>query len=123
VYVYPELRLRERANQRQEGVEKELPFFSIMVNVLCSAGMPLYSIFEGITGTKIFASMKREALLVRRDVRVFGADPNSTFERIASDHPSKRFSLFLNGYTSKVRSGGDIPAYLTGESGQLLREL
>jgi flagellar protein FlaJ len=123
LYVYPELKLGDGINQRKEGVERELPFFSILVNVLGSAGMPLYEIFTGIINTKIFSAIRKEALLIKRDVTVFGTDPNDSFERLASYHPSKKFSTLLYGYTAKVRSGGDIPSYLTGESGSLLRGL
>ncbi|HME18945.1 MAG TPA: type II secretion system F family protein, partial [Nitrososphaerales archaeon] len=122
-YFAVEVRLRDRVSQRREGVEKELPFFSILVNVLGSAGEPLYAILVGITGSDVFRAIQKEALLVKRDVVVFGEDPNASLEALASNHPSRKFSAFLYGYTSKVRSGGDIPAYLTGESGSLLREL
>jgi flagellar protein FlaJ len=123
VYVYPEVQLRSKRGERQEGVERELPFFSILVNVLGSAGVPLYTIFRDVADTRIFRVIRGEALLVKRDVEVFGMDPNESFERLASYHPSKKFSTLLYGYTAKVRSGGDIPSYLTSESGSLLRGL
>ncbi len=123
VYVYPEVQLRSKRGERQEGVERELPFFSILVNVLGSAGVPLYTIFRDVADTRIFRAIRGEALLVKRDVEVFGMDPNESFERLASYHPSKKFSTLLYGYTAKVRSGGDIPSYLTSESGSLLRGL
>jgi flagellar protein FlaJ len=122
-YFAVEVRLRDRISQRREGVDKELPFFSILVNVLGSAGEPLYAILVGITGSGVFRAIQKEALLVKRDVAVFGVDPSASLEALASNHPSRKFSSFLYGYTSKVRSGGDIPTYLAGESGSLLREL
>ena len=122
-YLLPEMRLRDKAAQRREGVEAELPFFSILANVLGGAGVSLYSVFESVSEAEIFGSMKSESLMVRRDVKVFGVDPTSAFERIASVHPSQKFSNFLLGYASKARSGGDLPNYLLGESGILLREL
>jgi len=123
VYFLPELRLRDGASKRKEGVEKELPFFSVLVSVLGAAGVPLYSILDGLSGGDVFEFMKKEALLVRRDVTIFGMNPNDSFERLASNHPSRKFSDFLLGYASKARSGGDLPSYLSGESGALLREL
>jgi archaeal flagellar protein FlaJ len=123
LYLLPELRLRDRTSERREGVERELPFFSILVNVLGGAGVSLYSIFESLAATDTFRSMRDEALLVKREVTIFGANANEAFEKLASNHPSKKFSDFLLGYTSKARSGGDLPSYLTGESGSLLREL
>jgi flagellar protein FlaJ len=122
-YFYPELSLRDGCSERKEGVEKELPLFSVLVNVLGSAGVSLYAILDSVVGTGVFEFVEREALLVRRDVRVFGINPNDSLERLASNHPSRKFGDFLNGYTSKVRSGGDLPSYLAGESGSLLREM
>ena len=122
-FVMPEVRLRDRIAQRREGVERELPFFSVMVNVLAGAGVPLHSILRDLAKTDLFPSIGREALLVRRDVDVFGMNPNDSVDRLASSHPSSRFADFLLGYTSKARSGGDVALYLTGESGSLLRGL
>jgi len=122
-YFAVEVRLRDEISQRREGVDRELPFFSILVNVLGSAGEPMYAILLGLTRSDVFRRIRKEALLVKRDVEVFGADPNASLEGLASGHPSRKFGSFLLGYTSKVRSGGDIPAYLAGESGSLLREL
>jgi len=119
----PELRLRDRIAQRREGVERELPFFSVVVNVLAGAGIPLYTILLDMATSDMFPSIKQEALLVRRDVAIFGSNPNDSIERLASSHPSSRFGDFLLGYTSKARSGGDVASYLTGESRSLLRGL
>ncbi|MDG7012623.1 MAG: type II secretion system F family protein [Nitrososphaerota archaeon] len=122
-FFAPEVRLRDEVARRMEGVERELPFFSVLVGVLGGAGVPLYSILKGVSASDVFPSMKEEALLVRRDVEIFGMDPNNSLERLASVHPSKKLGSFLLGYTSKARSGGDVSAYLTAESGSLLREL
>jgi hypothetical protein len=122
-FFAPEVRLRDEVARRMEGVERELPFFSVLVGVLGGAGVPLYSILKGVSVSDVFPSMKEEALLVRRDVEIFGMDPNNSLERLASVHPSKKLGSFLLGYTSKARSGGDVSAYLTAESGSLLREL
>ena len=123
ILLMPELGLRDRIAQRREGVERELPFFSVVVNVLAGAGIPLYSILRDMATSELFTSIKREALLVRRDVTIFGMNPNDSIEMLASNHPSSRFADFLLGYTSKARSGGDVALYLSSESGSLLRGL
>lgn len=122
-YFAPEVRLRDKVAQRREGVDKELPFFSILVSVLGGAGVSMYSMLDGLAGADIFDAMRKEAMLVRRDVAVFGLNPVESLERIASRHPSRRFAQFLVGYTSKVRSGGDVSAYFATESGALLSDL
>jgi flagellar protein FlaJ len=123
LYFAPELKLMDEVARRKEGVERELPFFSVLVGVLGGAGVPLFSVFSSLAESDVFPQMRREARLVRRDVTIFGMNPNESFERLASNHPSKRFGEFLLGYTSKVRSGGDVPGYLSAESRDLLREL
>jgi flagellar protein FlaJ len=122
-FVVPDLRVRDMIAQRREGVERELPFFSVVVNVLAGAGVPLYTIMRDLASSDAFAAMRREAQLVRRDVAILGMNPNEALERLASNHPSSRFADFLLGYTSKGRSGGDVATYLSGESGALLRGL
>ncbi|MDG7007028.1 MAG: type II secretion system F family protein [Nitrososphaerota archaeon] len=121
--VAPQVRLSDLAAQRREGVERELPFFAMIVSVLGGAGIPLYSIFRGVAKGDTFHWIGKEALMVKRDVEMLGMNANDAFERLASSHPSKKFSEFLLGYTSKARSGGDVPFYLVGESGALLRGL
>ncbi|MDG6986051.1 MAG: type II secretion system F family protein [Nitrososphaerota archaeon] len=123
LFFLPEVKLRDEVAARQEGVERELPFFSVLVGVLGGAGVPLYTVLTDMAGSEVFPSLRKEAALVKRDVGIFGMNPNESFERIAANHPSKRFSGFLLGYTSKARSGGDVPAYLSAESGTFLREL
>ena len=123
ILMAPELRLRDEVARRREGVESELPFFSVLVGVLGGAGVPLYLVLRDLSAANVFPSMRREALLVKRDVEIFGMNAIDSLERVASVHPSKKFAGFVVGYTSKVRSGGDVPLYLSAESGSLLREL
>lgn len=123
LYFAPEIRLKDEVAQRREGVERELPFFSVLVGVLGGAGLSLYSIMVDITSSSVFPKIRNEGLLVKRDVGIFGMNPNESFERLAEHHPSKRFGEFLLGYTSKVRSGGDVPSFLSAESANLMRDL
>ena len=119
VYALPDITLRDRAAQRKESTDAELPFFSLAVGVLAGAGVPLYSILEEVAKGDFF-SLRKEALLVKRDVAVFGMNPVDAIERMALGHPSARFKEFLLGCTSKIRSGGDLGPYLAAESASLL---
>ena len=122
-YFLPEVELRDAVAKRSEGVAREMPFFSVLVNVLGGAGLPLYNVFESLASTDIFRAMKLESQVVHRDVRIFGLNPLESYEKLADVHPSGKFGEFLLGYASKVRSGGDLPGYLAGESRALLQEL
>jgi pilus assembly protein TadC len=121
--LFPEMALREKVVQRREGVERDLPLFTVFASVLGGAGLSLYEAMDGIAGGGVFPSMTREALLARRDVEVFGMNANESLERLAANQPSEKFGDFLAGYTSKARSGGDVAGYLAGEGGALLRGL
>ncbi len=123
VMMYPELKLRDAASKRREDVERALPFFSVLVNVMGGAGLSLFTIFESLASTDLFAPLRKEALRLQRDVEVFGMDPNQALERLAATHPSAKLRAFLYGYTSKVRSGGDMVGFLTGESEAMIRGL
>jgi len=76
-----------------------------------------------VLGSEKFSSVRNEALIVRRYVGIFGMNPDDSLDRLATDHPSRKFSNFLVAYTSKARSGGDVPTFLSEESGTQLREL
>ena len=119
----PELLLKDKVAQRREGVDSELPFFSVFASVLGGAGIPLYVAMKGLTQNDIFPKMSAEARLVVRDVEIFGLNPNEAMERLASLNPSRRFAAFLTGYTSRSRSGGDVATYLSNEGGTLLRQI
>ncbi len=122
-YLFYNIKLRDAASARASGAEKELPFFSVLAEVLTGAGTPLYDVFQKVASESVFPHIAREGSILRKYVDVLGMNSLEALERLAVVHPSGRFSSFLTGYTSKMRSGGALGEYFSGESGDLLRRL
>ncbi|MDV3277110.1 MAG: type II secretion system F family protein [Nitrososphaerales archaeon] len=122
-YFFYNLKLRDAASARGSGVEKELPFFSVLAEVLTGAGTPLYDVFQKVASESVFPQIAKEGSILRKYVTVLGMNSLEALERLSTIHPSRRFASFITGYTSKMRSGGALGEYFSGESGDLLRRL
>jgi len=97
-YSFSNLRLRDAASERASGVEKELPFFSVLAEVLTSAGTPLYDVFLKVAGENVFPKIAKEGTVLKKYVKVLGMNSLEALERLAAIHPSQRFSSFITGY-------------------------
>ncbi len=101
-----------KASDRKSGVENELPFFMAYASTMAKGGVSLDKIIERTAGLKVFKAMREECMRVLTYVKLFGYDPVSALERVAILHPSARFRDLMLGYTTTLRSGGDITHYL-----------
>lgn len=101
-----------KASDRKSGVENELPFFMAYASTMAKGGVSLEKIIERVSTLKVFKAMKEECLRVMTYVKLFGYDPISALERIALLHPSTKFRDLMLGYTTTLRSGGDVTHYL-----------
>ena len=106
--IYPSM----KASDRKEGVESELPFFAVYLSTLARAGVPVAVIVDRVSKLKIFAAIRREAELITRDIRLLGKDPLDAVESNALNHPSPRYRDFMLGYSTTVKTGGDVVHYL-----------
>ncbi|MEM2453287.1 MAG: type II secretion system F family protein, partial [Ignisphaera sp.] len=61
---------------------------------------------------KVFKAIRREAQRVMTRIKIFGEDPVTALEKVASNHPSSKFRDIMLGYTTTLRSGGDVLHYL-----------
>lgn len=123
LFAYPKIALKNLAKNRQRLVEEELPFFSLFAAVMQSVNTSLYSSFQITIGKKIFAGIENEALLLNRDVELFGRSPLEAIEEIGRNHNSQVFKNFLLGYSSITRSGGDLSKYLETNAEEQFRML
>ncbi|MCE4612628.1 MAG: type II secretion system F family protein [Desulfurococcales archaeon] len=97
---------------RKNNVETELPFFAAYLAAMARGGVPVSKVIEKVASLKVFRAMRREAMLISRDVKILGKDPLEAIERNAMMHPSARYRDFMLGYTTTVRTGGDVVHYL-----------
>ncbi len=111
-----------RKGSREKGVDSELPYFAAYMTTMAYAGTAPESIFEKVAKLKVFRAIREEAMRIMRDVRVFGQDPLSAIERNAYFHPSKLYRDLLLGYTTTVRTGGDVLHYLEVKTIDIFRQ-
>ncbi|GAB6147580.1 hypothetical protein JCM10135_01210 [Stetteria hydrogenophila] len=101
-----------KANERKSNVESELPFFAAYLATMTRGGVPLLKVMERVASLRVFKAMRREALMVLRDVNMFGKDPFEALEYNALEHPSHLYRDFVLGYVTTIRIGGDVVHYL-----------
>jgi flagellar protein FlaJ len=101
-----------KASDRKSGVENELPFFMAYASTMAKGGVSLEKIIERVSTLKVFKAMKEECLRVMTYVKLFGYDPVSALERVSILHPSTKFRDLMLGYTTTLRSGGDVTHYM-----------
>ena len=106
--VYPYTKVSER----KKVVEDELPFFAAYLTTMTFGGVPADRVFERLAQLKIFKGIRREAERIVRDMKLFGMDPLTAIDNVVKHHPSQLFRDFLLGYTTTIRTGGDVLHYL-----------
>ncbi len=106
--AYPSLLSTLRKNE----VENELPFFMAYLATMVRGGYSVEKVVERVAELRVFKAIRTEARRIVTLIRMFGEDPVTALERVASQHPSPRFRDVILGYTTTLRSGGDVLHYL-----------
>ena len=121
--LIPMLTQRIKQSSQRQCVEDELPFFSLLASALSHAGLSLARAFNVIVNSGIFKALSVEALLMRKESLFVGGDPITAMANYAQRHSSKAFSSLILGYTSILRSGGDVVKYLEEKTKELFAML
>jgi flagellar protein FlaJ len=104
--------LNSYISSRAHNVESELPLFASYLTSMVVSGIGPQRVIEAIAESDLFDAIKKEAQLIKRNMRIFGLDSLSAIESVAKNHPSKEFREFMIGYVSTIRGGGDVVHYL-----------
>jgi hypothetical protein len=111
VPLFEFLSVSSKASSRREWTEAELPFFTTLAVALISAGMSFYYVLRRASELPyIFRQVRKEALLVVRNVEVVGMGLLEAMEEAAKDHPSPLFRSLMYTITGVSRSGGSVKA-------------
>jgi len=121
--VLPMLEVKIKISNRKSDVGNELPFFLVYAASLQVAGLSLYASLDRLTEWMILPKIKREALVVKRDYLYFSHNPLLALENVAGSHPDENFKTIVLGYTSVLRSGGDLIVYLNSKVSDGLRSI
>jgi len=115
VFAINRYELRSPTIQRKNGVESELLFFCIFCDIMDNTQSKIYHIFEIIIhdDSGLFPWIRKEGIILQRDVLAFGDSSLHALKNLADIHPSKLFSEFIAGYlTSQSAGGRDTGDYL-----------
>jgi flagellar protein FlaJ len=123
LFFYPKMVLKNQSKSRKNQVEEELSFFGIYAAIMHTVNPSLYSCFLSVIGRKVFGGIEKEALLLKRNVELFGLSPLEAIEDLGRNHKSQTFKNFLLGYSSIARSGGDLSKYLETVSDEQFQQL
>lgn len=116
-FAYPSMKIGSRVKY----VEHELPFFAAYLTTMAYSGVPPERVIETVSKLKLFKGMREEAQRILRDMKLFGKDPLAAIETVAVMHPSALFREFMLGYTTTIRTGGDVIHYLELRTQDLFR--
>jgi flagellar protein FlaJ len=89
-----------------------MPFLASYVSIMARGGVSMARAMEVFRRSPLFTGLRIEAQEFYRRIGLFGRDPLTALEEIASYHPSQVFRDFILGYVVTLRSGGDVIHYL-----------
>ncbi|MEM4717410.1 MAG: type II secretion system F family protein [Desulfurococcaceae archaeon] len=101
-----------QASSRKIETENELPFFMAYVATMIRGGYSLEKVMERVSQLKVFRAIRNEARRVITRIKMMGDDPITALEHVVMNHPSSKFRDIMLGYTTTLRSGGDVAHYL-----------
>ncbi len=113
-YLYP-LRM---AKNVERSIEAELPFVLHHMSAIASAGIPLESMFQLLSGFEEYRIMSRYSRIVVRDIKGLGMSSSKAISHIISITPSQNFRQLLSGMQSVAEKGGRLDEYLAGMAGK-----
>jgi flagellar protein FlaJ len=101
---------------RAAALDNELPFVVGFIVVLAGGGIPPIASLRRIAKmSDIFPNASKEAKRILLDIDVFGLDPITALEKAADTSPNKQFAELLYGYTTIIKTGGDISSFLNNK--------
>ena len=101
---------------RSVALDNELPFVVGFIVVLAGGGIsPIQSLRRIAQLSGIFPNASKEARRILLDIDVFGLDPISALEKAAETSPNRQFAELLYGYTTVIKTGGDISSFLSNK--------
>jgi len=117
--ILPTLALKSKIGDRGRAQEEELPFFAVYAAVLQAAGISLYRALQRIVGSGLFRQLESDAKRLRWVERVGQLE---ALEELGRTTPNEKLRNFILGYTSEVRSGGDVSRYLETKCSDFLKD-
>lgn len=118
LYIYPSAEKKSI----EKDIDYELPFVTIQMAAIAGADIEPSNIFKIIALSKEYPSISQESKKLMNQINLYGYDLVTALKNIAMSSPSKNWSDLLNGFSTTIRSGGDLSKYLQKRAETLLFE-
>ena len=118
MYLYPSL--EEKAAEMR--INTELPFATIHMAAIAGSMIEPSKIFTIIIQTKEYPYLEREFIKLLNEINIYGYDLITALKNVSFNSPSKKFAELLNGLSTTIGSGGDLPNFFKKRSETLLFE-
>ncbi|RKY23327.1 MAG: hypothetical protein DRP62_06115 [Planctomycetota bacterium] len=106
---YPKFIVKDKA----KAIDRTLPFGGIYLSTIASSGLPPHKIFEIFSEFEEYGELSKEAKAIVNDMKAFGLNVYESMERSIERTPSKELRELFWSILSTLRSGGDLPAFLS----------
>ena len=118
-YAVPKILAQDRAQK----LDLEIPFAGTYVSVMATGGLSPYESLKKLKDCDLLPNISKAINDIEIDVQVKGSDPVSAIEKSALNLPSKDYKDLMLGYTSTLRTGGDVIHYLVVRTEAMFKDL
>jgi len=101
-----------KARDRAAKLDLEVPFAGTYISTMATGGLSPYDSLRRLTESELMPNLAKAVRDIEVDVEIKGLDPVSAMEKSAQNLPSKEYRDLLLGYSSTLRTGGDVVHYL-----------
>jgi len=122
VIMFPKLNLILKKAERKDAIKDELPFFTAYAMIYQAVGKPLPEALVRASQSKVFKQISKEGVIVGKHL-MMGEDDVTALSIVSRTHPNESFRTLLLGYTSVLRSGGDLLTYLETKLKDFIEEM
>src|SRR3989338_8207866 len=104
------------------GIDDELPFVVIQMSAIAGSEIEPSNIFKIIALSKEYPNIRQEAKKMMNQINLYGYDLITALKNISTSSPSEKWAELLNGFSTTIRSGGDLAKFLDKKAETLLFE-
>lgn len=118
MYSYPFLEKKSA----EVKINQELPFATINMAAISGSMIDPTKIFSIIISTGEYPSLEKEFTQLMNEINIYGYDLITALKNVAKNSPSKKLGELLNGLSTTISSGGDLPEFFKKRAETLLFE-
>ena len=118
MYFFPSLEKKSIETK----INNELPFATINMAAISGSMIDPTKIFSIIISTKEYPFLEKEFTKLINEINIYGDDLVTALKNVSYNGPSKKLSELLNGLSTTISSGGDLPEFFDKRAETLLFE-